>query len=126
MEFALYPSGSTVKAVNKYYEVLHRCGFYIGRTLLREEKRDKEARQYTGWKWRHLMDAYLNMGFIRRDFTKKGFANHIASVFPYVTADSVLRSLSSRSAYDNKDADRRYVSEIEYEFKPVTDLMKKK
>lgn len=117
---------SNVEAVNKYYEVLHRCGFFIGRTLLREEKRDKEARQYTGWKWRHLMDAYLNMGFIRRDFTKRGFANHIASVFPYLTADSVLRSLSSRSAYDNKDADRRYVSEIEYEFKPVTDLMKKK
>lgn len=50
----------------------------------------------------------------------------VASVFPYLTADSVLRSLSSRSTFDDKDADRRYVSEIEYEFKPVTDLMKKK
>lgn len=72
------------------------------------------------------MDAYVKMGFIRRDFTKKGFADHLASVFPYLTADSVLRSLSSRSTFDDKDADRRYVSEIEYEFKPVTDLMKKK
>ena len=45
------------EAVEEYYQVLHHCGFFIGRTLVEEEKRDRDRRCYDGWKWKYLREA---------------------------------------------------------------------
>ena len=110
-------------AVNKYYEILHHCGFYIGRTLISKEKKDKESKRYEGWKWMHLREAFVKLGILRRDNTKKGFAEHLAKVFPYLTEDSVLRGLNGRSIYKNKAMDERIVDDIVDEFEPVKELL---
>ena len=110
-------------AINKYYEILHHCGFYIGRTLLSKEKKDKETKRYEGWKWMHLREAFVKLGILRSDNTKKGFAEHLAKVFPFLTEDSVLRGLNGRSVYKNKAMDERIVSDIVEEFEPVKELL---
>ena len=110
-------------AINKYYEILHHCGFYIGRTLLSKEKKDKETKRYEGWKWMHLREAFVKLGILRSDNTKKGFAEHLAKVFPFLTEDSVLRGLNGRSVYKNKAMDERIVSDIVEEFGPVKELL---
>lgn len=111
------------EAVVRYYEVLHHCGFYIGRTLLSKEKRNKEESRYEGWKWRHLREAFLNLGFLRSDHAKKRFAEYLAKVFPYLTADNVLRGFSSRGSYVDKEADNRIIADIEDEFRLVKAMM---
>ena len=110
-------------AINKYYEILHHCGFYIGRTLLSKEKKDKESKRYEGWKWMHLREAFVKLGILRSDNTKKGFAEHLAKVFPFLTVDGVLRGLNGRSVYKNKAMDERIVSDIVEEFGPVKELL---
>lgn len=114
---------SNMEAINKYYEILHHCGFYIGRTLLSKEKKDKEIKRYEGWKWKHLREAFVELGILRKDNTKKRFAEHLAKVFPYLTEDSVLRGLNGRSLYEDKVTNQRIICDIVDEFKPVRDLL---
>ena len=112
-------------ATRKFYDVLHHCGFYIGRTLLEHEKRDKEIRIYESWKWKHLREAFIKLGFIKADSTKKGFAEFLESVFPYLTSDNVKRGFNSRGGYEDKDAFNRIVVDIMVEFQPVKDMCQK-
>ncbi len=110
-------------AINKYYDILHHCGFYIGRALLSKEKKDKKTLRYEGWKWMHLRQAFVELGILHNDNTKNQFAEHLASVFPYLTKDSVLRGLNGRSIYKNTAKNEHIVSEIVDEFKPVKELI---
>lgn len=109
-------------ATCKFYDVLHHCGFYVGRALLDCEKRDSDIRIYENWKWKHFREAFINLGFIKSDSTKKGFAEFLASVFPYLSAENVQRGFSSRGGYEDKEAYHRIVKEIEYEFQSVKEL----
>lgn len=112
-------------AINKYYEILHHCGFYIGRTLLSKEKKDKKTKRYEGWKWMHLREAFVELGILHKDNTKNQFAEHLANVFPYLTKESVLRGLNGRSIYKNTATNERIVSDIVDEFNPVKKLLEK-
>ena len=114
-------SGSEA-AVEKYYETLHHCGFYIGRTLTADEKRDPDARGYAGWKWTHLREAFVRLGFFRSDSSKRGFAQHLADVFPYLTLTNVQRGFNSRGGYVDSNATATIIGEMEFEFEEVAGL----
>ena len=109
-------------AVDRYYDILHHCGFYIGRALTNEEKHDKEASVYEGWKWKHLREAFMQLGFIKKDHVKKALAEYFEKVFPYLDAANVLRGFNSRGSYEDPTLFARLVSEISAEFQPVLDL----
>lgn len=111
------------EAVSLYYDTLHHCGFYIGRTLLEKEKRNPKANCYANWKWIHLREAFMNLGFIRKDSTKKGFAEHLESALPYLEAGNVIRGFNSRGNSPEPVAFDRIVSDIEYEFQCVKDMI---
>ena len=111
------------EAVAKFYDILHHCGFYIGRALLESEKRDKAISCYEGWKWKHLRQALMNLGFIRKDTTKKGLAEYLEKVFPYLDAENVKRGFNYRGGYEDIKTDNRIVKEMEDEFEPVADLL---
>lgn len=108
-------------AVKNFYEVLHRCGFYIGRTLLSHEKRDPDIRYYAGWKWKHLREAFVKLGFIKSDSSKKGFAEYLADVFPYLEATNIQRGFNSRGGYTDITATRRIISDMINEFDDILD-----
>ena len=110
-------------AVESYYETLHHCGFYIGRTLLEQEKRDPDIRCYDGWKWKHLRDAFVKLGFIKGDSSKKGFAEHLADVFPYLEATNIQRGFNSRGGYTDPNATLRIVTDMVHEFEDVAALL---
>ena len=105
-------------AVTRFYDILHRCGFFIGRTLLPEEKRDRQKKHYEGWKWRHLRDALMRAGIIHNDAPKKGLAEYLGSVFPYLSADNIKRGFNRGVAYEDRST-RRVVAAIVEEFSPV-------
>lgn len=109
-------------AVEKYYETLHDCGFYIGRPLTADEKRDTEARTYAGWKWTHLRDAFVRLGFFRSDSSKRGFAQHLADVFPYLTMTNIQRGFNSRGGFVDSNATATIIGEMEFEFEDVAGL----
>lgn len=109
-------------AVEKYYETLHHCGFYIGRPLTADEKRDTEARTYAGWKWTHLRDAFVRLGFFRSDSSIRGFAQHLADVFPYLTMANIQRGFNSRGGYVDSNATATIIGEMEFEFEEVAVL----
>ncbi|MBO7617890.1 MAG: hypothetical protein J6T22_11845 [Bacteroidales bacterium] len=110
-------------AINKYYEILHHCGFYIGRALLSKEKKDKEIKRYEGWKWMHLREALVDLGILHKDNANNQFAKYLAKVFPYLTEAGVLRGLNGRSTYKNEAKNERIVRDIVDEFRPVKDLL---
>ena len=110
-------------AVKSYYDTLHRCGFYIGRTLLSHEKRDPDIRYYAGWKWKHLREAFVKLGFIKKDSSKKGFAEYLADVFPYLEATNIQRGFNSRGGYTDPNATRRIINDMVSEFEEVSDLI---
>jgi len=95
----------------------------IGRPLLESEKRDKAVSCYEGWKWKHRREALMNLGFIKKDTTKKGLAEYLEKVFPYLDAENVKRGFNSRGGYEDPTAFNRIVKEMEYEFEPVADLL---
>ncbi len=109
-------------AVEKYYETLHHCGYYIGRTLTANEKRDPDACTYAGWKWTHLRDAFVRLGFFRSDSSKRGFAQHLADVFPYLTMTNIQRGFNSRGTYVDSNATATIIGEMEFEFEEVAVL----
>lgn len=111
------------EARQEFYKTLHHCGFYIGRTLLEEEKRNSEINGYNGWKWCHLREAFMNMGVIRKDTPKKSFAEYLETVFPFLDADNVKRGFNSRGTIPDQAAFNRIVREIQDEFKPVIDII---
>ena len=111
-------------AVKKYYEILHHCGFYIGRPLIDTEKRDKTASAYDGWKWKHLRETFMRLGLITKDHPKKAFAEYLEKVFPYLEAANVQRGFNSRGTYDDPNAFARIVNEIMDEFRPVCLIFK--
>lgn len=111
------------EARQEFYQTLHRCGFYIGRILVEEEKRDSEINCYNGWKWSHLREAFMNIGLIRKDTPKKSFAEYLAAVFPYLSADSVKRGFNNRGTIPDQAAFNRIVREIQGEFKPVIEII---
>jgi hypothetical protein len=111
-------------ALECYYATLHHCGFYIGRTLLKQEKKDPESSRYEGWKWKHLREAFVKLDFIAADSPKKGFAKHIAAVFPCLEFTNIQRGFNSRGGYyEDEKASKRIISDIIAEFQPVKDLM---
>ena len=115
---------SNETAVDCFYETLHHCGFYIGRTLLPTEKKDAEQRCYEGWKWSHLREAFIRLDFFKADSSKKGFAEYLADVFPYLSATNIQRGFNSRGGYVDTNATRRIIKEMVNEFEDVVDVMK--
>ena len=115
---------SNEMAVDCYYETLHHCGFFIGRTLLEHEKKDPDACCYAGWKWKNLRDAFVKLGFFAADSSKKGFAEHLADVFPYLEATNIQRGFNSRGGYEDHNANARIVNDMVAEFEDVVELMK--
>ena len=113
------------RALKSYYETLHRCGFYIGRTLLSNEKRDPDIRYYAGWKWKHLREAFIELGFIKRDSSKKGFAEYLADVFPYLEATNIQRGFNSRGGYTDLNATRRIINDMVHEFEDILNIIYK-
>jgi hypothetical protein len=111
------------KATDKFYDTLHHCGFYMGRALLDVEKHDSKVSCYEGWKWKHLREAFVKLGFIPADSAKKGFAEFLANVFPYLGSSNVQRSFNSRGGADDPVSNRRIVADIIKEFQPVKDIM---
>ncbi len=114
---------SNESAVDCFYEILHHCGFYIGRTLLPSEKKDAGQRCYEGWKWSHLREAFVRMDFFRADSSKKGFAEYLADVFPYLSATNIQRSFNSRGGYVDTNATHRIIQEMVNEFEDVVDML---
>lgn len=110
-------------AVDRYYETLHHCGFFIGRSLLEHEKRDPDMRCYDGWKWKHLREAFVKLGFFKADSSKKGFAEHLADVFPYFEATNIQRGFNSRGGYIDPNATQRIITDMVHEFETVKELM---
>ena len=115
---------SNETAVDCFYEILHHCGFYIGRTLLPAEKKDADQRCYNGWKWSHLREAFVRLGFFKADSPKKGFAEYLADVFPYLSATNIQRSFNSRGGYVDTNATRRIIQEMINEFEDVVDVIR--
>lgn len=115
---------SNETAVDCFYETLHHCGFHIGRTLLPTEKEDAEQRCYEGWKWSHLREAFIRLDFFKADSSKKGFAEYLADVFPYLSATNIQRGFNSRGGYVDTNATRRIIQEMVNEFEDVVDVMK--
>lgn len=113
-----------VRAVDKFYDILHNCGFYIGRALLAEEKKDPNKNKYEEWKWKHLREAFMSMGLMRKDATKISFAKFLQSVFPYLDADNVKRGFNSRGTQENMDTFERIVYDVKAEFKAVILLIR--
>ena len=111
------------EAVDAYYRILHHCGLYIGRTLVAKEKKDPSIRGYAGWKWNHLREAFVKLGFFRSDSSKKGFAEHLADVFPYLTATNIQRGFNSRGGYVDSNEKSRVISEMMNEFEEVADMI---
>lgn len=114
---------SSETAVDCFYETLHHCGFYIGRTLLPIEKKNADQRCYEGWKWSHLREAFVHLGFFKADSSKKGFAEYLADVFPYLSATNIQRSFNSRGGYVDTNATRRIIQEMVNEFEDVSDVI---
>ena len=114
---------SNASAVDSFYETLHHCGFYIGRILLPSEKKDPEKRCYEGWKWSHLREAFVRLGFFKGDSSKKGFAEYLAEVFPYLSATNIQRSFNSRGGYVDTNATTRVIKDVMAEFKEVAALL---
>lgn len=112
-------------AVESYYETLHHCGFFIGRTLIEEEKRAPDRRCYAGWKWSHLREAFVRLGFFRADSSKKGFAEHLADVFPYLGATNIQLGFNDRGGFIDDNTVARIIGEIEFEFEDVKEFMEK-
>lgn len=110
-------------AIERYYATLHHCGFYIGRALTKAEKNDPDERCYEGWKWKHLREAFVKLGFIRADSPKKGFADHLADVFSFLVSTSVQRGFNDRGGYNDSNATYRIITDMVSEFKEVADLM---
>ena len=114
---------SNDSAVDSFYETLHHCGFYIGRTLLTSEKKDSAKRCYEGWKWSHLREAFVRLDFFKADSSKKGFAEYLAEVFPYLSATNIQRSFNSRGGYVDTNATARVIKEMMTEFEDVVDML---
>lgn len=110
-------------AVGMFYDIFHHCGFYIGRTLIEKEKVDKDINVYAEWKWKHVREAFISLGFIRKDTTKQGFAEYLVSVFPSLSVDGVKRGFNKRSTYEDSNAFDRIVYDIQFEFQPVIDML---
>ncbi len=110
---------SNEQAVEAYYKALHKCGIFIGRVLIEEEKNNVELRIYAGWKWKHLRDAFVRLSFFRADSNKKGFAQHLADVFPYLEASNIQRGFNSRGGYTDSNANARIIKDIMSEFEEV-------
>lgn len=102
-----------------YYEILHECGFYIGRPLLPFEKKDPVSQGYADWKWTHLREAFVRLGFFLSDSSKRGFAQHLADVFPYLTLTNVQRGFNSRGGYVDSNKTSTIIREMVTEFEDV-------
>lgn len=113
------------EAVEEYYRVLHHCGFFIGRTLTAEEKRDRDRRCYDGWKWKYLRDAFVKLGFIKGGSPKKGFAEHLTEVFPYLVATNIQRGFNDRGGYTDDNTKDSIITAMIHEFEDVKTLMEK-
>lgn len=113
------------EAVEEYYDTLHHCGFYIGRTLIDEEKRDRNKRCYDGWKWKYLREAFIRLGFFKADSSKKGFAEHLAEVFPYLVATNIQRGFNDRGSYTDTNTKDSIITAMVYEFEDVKALMER-
>ena len=112
---ALYENGM---AVSKYYDILHQSERYMNGRLTEAEKYRMEFKLYKKWKWNHLRVAFEKTGFINRNIPKKHFAEYIHQVFPYITVDSITRSIQR---YNENDNGFDYiVREIATEFSEVT------
>lgn len=107
------------QGVDMFYDTLHHCGFFIGRTLLPDEKENPQKKCYDGWKWKHVREALIHLKFVRPDSPKKGLAEYLAEVFPYLSATSVKRSFNSRGIYEDPLVFKRKVDEIIAEFKHI-------
>ena len=92
------------------------------RTRYVEEKNDVNLRNYAGWKWKHLRDAFVRLGFFRADSNKKGFAQHLADVFPYLDAANIQRGFNSRGGYTDSNVNTRIINDIVGEFEEVAEI----
>lgn len=113
------------EAVKEYYDTLHLCGYYIGRTLVEEEKHDRDKWCYDGWKWKYLREAFVKLGFFRADSSKKGFAEHLAEVFPYLVATNIQRGFNDRGGYTDSNTKDSIITAMVHEFEDVKTLMDK-
>lgn len=114
------------EATARFYDILHRIGFYIGRPFLPQEMKHPEISCYKGWKWKHLRDALSELGITSPAATQQGMADYLQAVFPYLRADSIKRGFNNKGI--NKEDPRiteRIVSDIKNEFRPVMDRLEK-
>ena len=110
-------------AIERYYKVIHHCGFFIGRTLLKEEKGDPVKNDYEGWKWKHLREAFIKLGFFNADSPKVGFAKHLAAVFPYLEVSSIQRGFDENRGYTDSIITSRIIANMVAEFEEVVEMM---
>lgn len=111
------------QAVQQFYDIFHHCGFYIGRVLLDNEKRNRNINYYAGWKWKHVREAFINLKFILPDSPKNALADYLESVFPYLDANNVKRGFNSRGTYENATIFNSIVHNIEEEFQCVKKML---
>ena len=113
------------EATTKFYDILHHCGFYIGRTLLSQEKADKNQYAYKGWKWKHLREALSKMKLIDPFTPKAALAEYLVEVFPYLEFEAVKRGFNNRGGQlENATTDERIIKEIQNEFETLTKMLK--
>ena len=117
---------NNTRAFDKFYDILHHCGLYIGRPLLDTEKKDPDKSRYEGWKWKHLYQALINLGLLNQDTPKKSYGEYIESVFPSVKAENVIRSFGNRGVPKDERLSSRIIKDIEDEFDAVTTLIQGK
>ena len=67
----------------------------------------------------------MRLGFFRADSSKKGFAENLADLFPYLGATNIQRGFNDRGGFVDDNSVARIISEIEFEFEDVKDLMDK-
>lgn len=92
--------------------------------MLPAEKKDADQRCYDGWKWSHLREVFVRLGFFKADSPKKGFAEYLADVFPYLSATNIQRSFNSCGGYVDTNATRRIIQEMINEFEDVVDVIR--
>ena len=79
------------RATERFYDVLHRCAFYMGRPLTPAEKADCHVSHYGRWQWNHVRIALTKLGIIRSNTAKLHFAQFVVQVFPHLKVDNITR-----------------------------------
>lgn len=110
-------------AMEKYYEILHHCGYYMGRALTRQEEKDEDINYINNWQWNHVRVAFEKLGFIKVGTPKLHFAQYLPTVFTYLKTNNLTKGFQRHGEF--KDGFDTYVEEVMNEFAPVVEILKK-